>query len=335
MVMSKKIIALLFICLGMLVHTKVDAQYSDTIRIVELDSIIANSPESINMFAYLSPFVDPQIIYCQLFWASDRFKTKELKHNNPFHLMSPNGKLRRFTSIDDAIERMVLAMADYDMNTQSYTDYLEKKAKSNWTPRMSERLLEIYRKLYGKPYNHEKQLFDYKYTPAPLRFAKNDSIGHSKYKPYDMNFQITRKDKNLVQADNFLGPLAVLAKRVDTKMLFVQTLWATNHFDPKLVSQSNIFQILDDGFRIAKYDNIEDALADYLVRILDYDVRQESYLDYLERRSDKQWTKEMSKKLRSLYRELYHQEYDESVFPGYKPKERKTRTKTSYSRTRL
>jgi len=313
------------------------AQYADTLTVNDEDRRIANLPESINMFAKLSGHVDPQLIYAQAFWASNKFDDKYMRNNNPFSMRGPNGKIRKFKSLDEAVSRMILAVVDYDMTKESYTDYLEKKPKSNWSPRMSEKLLKIYRELYGVDYDYKKQLHRYKFQLNRLRFAKGDSVStYKNSKPYLKEFAIGRKDKNFIQTRNYMGPLAVLASKVDTQMVFVQVLWATDHFNSKQLAKSfNYFQILDDEGNLKNYESQEDALADYLMLMIDYDKNTESYLAYLERRTGGQWNKKMSDKMRVLYKSLYRKNYDESKFKGYKATVENSRTKTSRSRTRL
>lgn len=313
------------------------AQYADTLTVDEEDVRIANLPENINMFASLSNHVDPQLIYAQAFWASYKFDDKYMRHNNPFSMRGPNGKLRKFKDVDEAVSRMILAVVDYDIQKESYTDYLEKKPKSNWSPRMSKKLLQIYRELYGTDYDYKKQLHKFKSNLPPLRFAKGDSIStYKNSKPYLKEFAIGRKDKNFVQMRNYMGPLAVLASKVDTQMVFVQVLWATDHFNSKQLAKSNnYFQIVDDEGNLKNYESPEDAIADYLMLIIDYDKRNESYLAYLERRTNGHWNKKMSDKMRALYKSLYRKTYDESKFKGYKATVENSRTKTSRSRTRL
>lgn len=331
----KRILSLLFSLVFS--YISILAQYADTLTVTDEDIAFANEPENINMFANLYTHVDPQLIYAQAFWASNKFDEKSMRHNNPFSMRGPNGKLRKFDSVDDAVSRMILAVVDYDITKESYTDYLERKPKSNWSPRMSKKLLEIYRQLYGSDYNYKKQLHKFKGNPHRLQFAKGDSVSTYKdSKPYLKEYAISRKDKNLIQMRNYLGPLATLASKVDTQMIFVQVLWATDHFNSKqLVKSHNYFQVLDNDGNLKVYESPEDAIADYLMLIIDYDKRQESYLAYLERRTHGQWNSKMSDKMRALYKNLYRKVYDESGLKGYKATVENGRTKTSRSRTRL
>lgn len=329
--------SLLLVIILYLLPQRANAQYADTLTVYIADSIEANQPETIAMFGYLAPHIDPFIIYAQYFWATNRFDPKLMRGNNPFHMIDQKGKLRKFDSLDDAIARFILAMADYNLVTESYTDYLERKPKSNWSPRMSKKLLEIYRGLYGSDYNHKKQLHTWTKNSIKLRFAKSDSITYgSGIRPYFKSYAITATDKNMVQPRMKLGPLEPLSYKVDTGLIFLQVLWATDHFNPKMTKHNNLFQVVDDEGELMRFDSWQDAVADYLIRILDYDQKNESYLQYLERKTNGQWNKKMSDKMRQLYRSLFHKTYDESKFKGYqgKPSENK-RTKTSQSRNRL
>lgn len=313
------------------------AQYADTLTVYAADSIEANTPETIAMFGYLAPHIDPFIVYAQLFWATNRFDPKLMRNNNPFQMIDRNGKLRKFDTLDESIARFVLAMADYNLVNESYTDYLERKPKSNWSPRMSKKLLEIYRGLYGTDYNHKKQLHTWTKNALKLRFAKADSITYgSGIKPYLKSYAITASDKNMIQPRMTLGPLEPLSNKVDTGLIFLQVLWATDHFNSKMIKHNNLFQVVDDEGELMRFDSWHDAVADYLIRILDYDKNSESYLTYLERKTNGQWNRKMSDKMRQLYRSLFHKVYDESQFKGFKaPKTENKRTKTSQSRNRL
>ena len=318
-------------------HTNIRAQYADTLTVYAADSIEANLPETVEMFGYLAPHIDPFIVYAQMFWASNRFDPKLMRGNNPFQMVDQKGKLRKFDSLDEAVARFILAIADYNLVQESYTDYMERKPKSNWSPRMSKKLLEVYRGLYGTSYNHKKQLRTWTKSGLKLRFAKADSIKYgSNQKPYLKSYAITASDKNMIQPRMTLGPLEPLSNKVDTGLIFLQVLWATDHFNPKMIKHNNLFQIVDDNGELLRFDSWQDAVADYLVRILDYDKNNESYLNYLERKSNGQWNKKMSDKMRQLYRSLFHKNYDESQFRGYKAQTTENkRTKTSQSRNKL
>ncbi|MCQ2204248.1 MAG: hypothetical protein MJZ15_07385 [Bacteroidales bacterium] len=336
----KIVITLIVIVANALISS---AQYSDTLTVTRQDSINANKTEAIMKFGYLAPHVDPQIIYAQYFWATNRFNEKLTKNNNPFQMIDQNGKPRKFRTIEEAIARFTLAMADYDIKKESYTDYLERKPKTNWTPRMSKKLLEIYKGLYGSEYNHKKQLHTWKTGQTRLQFAKYDSLGHDetemKYgkgvRPYDKAYAITATDKSMIQPRISLGPLQPLANKVDTGLIFIHVLWATNHFNEKSIRNNNLFQIVDYRGNLMEFDSWQAAIADYLLRIIDYDKNTESYLAYLERRSGGQWNKTMSDKMRKLYRSLFHKDLDESGLKGYQKQEEKRRTSSARSRNRL
>ena len=334
--MTRKL--LIIIGLIALIHTKVAAQYSDTLTVCTADSIEANLPESIAKFGYLAPHIDPLIVYAQMFWATNHFDEKMMRGNNPFHLVDPKGKLRKFDSVDESIARFILAIADYDVKKESYTDYIENKPLSNWSPKMSKKLLDIYRQLYGADYNYKKPLHTWPPSKIKLHFAKSDSVkGGSDQKSYLKSYAITASDKNMIQPCMSLGPLEALSYKVDTGLIFLQVLWATDHFNPKMIKHNNLFQVVDDEGELLRFDSWEDAVADYLVRIIDYDKNTESYLSYLERRTNGQWSQKMSDKMRQLYRSLFHKNYDESWFKGYNKAQtvENKRTKTSQSRNRL
>ncbi len=310
-------------------------QYSDTLTVSQASADSAFSKSHINRFDYLCDHVDPQIIYAQLYYATNGFNPKLMKHNNPFHLRKPNGRERKFKTENDAMARFVLAIADYDMQSESYTDYLERKPKSNWSPAMSKKLLEIFYALYGYEYDYRKQRVDYFPKQFPLLFAKADSVDIDDYKGFSRSYQVSRTDRNIVLRPNYLGPLAVLASKVDTQLVFTQVLWATDHFDPKLIKHNNLFQLLDGEGNLMRFKSVEDCVADFLLRILDYDKSEESWLDYLERRSRGTWTEEDSDKLRKIYKSLYHKDYDERFFKGYVNKRKHRRGKVSRAKSRL
>lgn len=342
--MVRSATTLLLTIVAILSSLSVRAQYSDTLTVTINDSVTAFTPENMQRFGYLAPHIDPYIVYAQYFWATNRFDPKLMKNNNPFQSINAEGKRRKFDSEEQAIARFILAIADYNVKKESYTDYMERKPKANWSPLMSKKLLEIYRGLYGQNYNYKKQLRTWKPGHRNLTFAKFDSLTSEltkdKYgrdvKPYQKSFAITATDKNMIQPRLSLGPLQPLANKVDTGLIFVQVIWATNHFNERSIKNNNLFQITDEQGELIKYDSREDCIADYLIRILDYDQSIESYLAYLERRSNGQWTSSMSDKMRKLYRALFHKNYDESGFKGYKAqKEEKNRTSTARSRNRL
>ena len=258
-----------------ILHTNIRAQYADTLTVYAADSIEANLPETVEMFGYLAPHIDPFIVYAQMFWASNRFDPKLMRGNNPFQMVDQKGKLRKFDSLDEAVARFILAKAD------------------------------------------------------SIKYGSDQ-------KPYLKSYAITASDKNMIQPRMTLGPLEPLSNKVDTGLIFLQVLWATDHFNPKMIKHNNLFQIVDDNGELLRFDSWQDAVADYLVRILDYDKNNESYLNYLERKSNGQWNKKMSDKMRQLYRSLFHKNYDESQFRGYKAQTTENkRTKTSQSRNKL
>lgn len=311
------------------------AQYCDTLTVSQAHIDSAFSKTQISRFDYLCDHVDPQIIYAQLYYATNGFNPKLMKHHNPFHMRKPNGRERRFKGENDAMARFVLAMADYDMQTESYTDYLERKPKSNWSPAMSKKLLEIFQTLYGYEYDYRKQKVDYDPKPFPLIFANVDSIDIDNYKGYSRSYAVSRTDRNIIMRSNYLGPLAVLAAKVDTQLVFTQVLWATDHFNPKLIKHNNLFQLLDADGKLMRFKTVEDCVADFLLRILDYDKSEESWLAYLERRSRGTWTTEDSDKLRKIYKSLYHKDYDERFFTGFVDKRKHKRGKVSRAKSRL
>ena len=332
MVRTSVIMILLLLC------RSVVAQYSDTLRVSQADADSAIQKHNVNRFDYLSCHVDPQIIYAQQFFASNGFTPKLMKNNNSFQMKDQNGKRRKFKTEKDEMARFVLAIADYDMKEESYTDYLERKPKSNWSPAMSKKLLEIFRGLYGYDYDYKKQFYEYEPEPWPLHFVCPDSLkekDNKSNKSYSKKYEVSRTDRNIIQTANYLGPITVLACHVDTQLVFTQIMWATDHFNTKLTKDNNLFQLLDENGKMMKFETIQDAMADYLLRILDYDKKQESYLAYLERKSGGWWTQEMSDKLRAIYKSLYRKEYDERFFPGYVKKNKNRGVRSSRSKSRL